>query len=245
MHENAYCLIIGAMRSGTSSLFTSLRNCSGIAPSQTKELHIFDTPNSFSTTLEQRTRYAGMFEGSGVRVEASPSYLFLSVVPERVKAAIPHSRFIVLLRNPIDRAFSHYSFTVRRNQELLSFEAALAAEPARISGEQQALLNYSYLTRGIYSEQLKRWFCHFSQDRFFIVKSEDYFLNPKHTGTKCLSFVLRRDSETFTFVNPVTFPHTVPSYGQVTDKLRQKLQAYFQPHNERLYNLLGRDFEWV
>ena len=100
---------------------------------------------------------------SGVVGEASPSYLFHPLVPERVARMLPNARLIALLRNPIDRAFSHYQHEVALGREQLSFEDALAQEDERMRGELDRMLgdpayfshawwNYTDAARGRYAE---------------------------------------------------------------------------------------------
>ena len=129
-----YCLIIGTQRGGTSTLFETLSKCSGIAGSFTKELHYFDNPESFIPSL---ATYSNNFRGVGVRMEASPSYLYIPIVAKRIKEMLPQARFIVLLRNPVDRAFSHFAFVQRQRsytdiQRSLAFEEALKLEDKEI-----------------------------------------------------------------------------------------------------------------
>jgi len=111
--------------------------------------------------------------------EATP-YLFHPHAPKRVHALVPNDRLIVLLRNPIDRAYSHYQHHVIRGRESLSFEEAIDAEPGRIEGEYEKMMQdeyyrslnyigYAYLTRGIYVDHLKRWGEYFDKDQFLIL----------------------------------------------------------------------------
>src|SRR5439155_7010676 len=101
--------------------------------------------------------------------EASPDYLFHPHVPARVASALPAVKLIVLLRNPVDRAFSHYWHQAKRGFEDLSFQEAVAQEPSRLNGELERVISderyvsferhhHSYLARGRYAEQLEVWF---------------------------------------------------------------------------------------
>ena len=248
-----YCLIIGTARGGTSTLFATLKGCSGIAGSTHKELHYFDQPSAFTIDLET---YSRKFVGTGIRMEGTPSYLFVPLVPKRIKEIIPQARFIVLLRNPIDRAFSHYALVQRHRNvpngihRVLTFEEALALEETEMRKSYRGLLDYSYVSRGRYAEQLQNWFSYFSRDRFLIVKSEDYFAHTEQETAKCLSFALGKVpvnpkiTLTDRFFNKSSH-HTVQDYGSISKEVREKLQQHFQPYNEQLYTLLGKDFGWV
>ena len=100
--------------------------------------------------------------------EATPDYLFHPFVPERAHCALPDAKLIVLLREPVDRTWSHYQHEVRLGFEDLDFERALAAEPQRLAGgierlqvdpnfERRLFLRFSYVARGRYAEQIERW----------------------------------------------------------------------------------------
>src|SRR5262249_28187228 len=115
--------------------------------------------------------------------EASPSYVFHPFAPERVAKLVPDVRLVVLVRNPVDRALSHYHHEVALGRESLSFEDAVEQEDGRMRGEldrmrdpsyfSHAWWNYTYLARGRYAEQLERWLTVFPRERLLIVPSED------------------------------------------------------------------------
>src|SRR5439155_957892 len=122
--------------------------------------------------------------------EASPYYLFHPRVPKRVRELLPSVKLIVLLRNPCDRAYSHYHHEVRLGVEALPFEAAIEREGERLRGEPEKLLasdtyysfnhqHYSYLARGVYIDQLLAWRGDlFPKEQLLILRSEDPYANP-------------------------------------------------------------------
>lgn len=183
--------------------------------------------------------------------EATPEYLLNPAVPERVAKTIPDVRLIVLLRNPIDRAFSHYHHYRRLGLENLSFEEAVEAEPDRIEDQMEKLrtegthdgrryARYSYLTRGHYAEQIECWLEYFSEDQFLILESGAFFNKPEHTVQHVFSHlgVQRGQIE-------VEGAHGKGSYREsMGAAVRTRLQEYFKPKNEALYELIGRRFEW-
>ena len=159
-------------------------------------------------------------------------------------------KLIVMLRNPVDRAFSHYYHQVRKGRETLSFEAAIEAEDERLRGEREKILQdenyysynfwaYSYLARGIYVDQLEAWMKYFSKEQFLILRSEDFFSNPEKEFNKALVFldIPKHKLQTYSKVN-------AGSYDKMSVETRKKLMDFFRPYNERLYNLVGQDFEW-
>ena len=124
--------------------------------------------------------------------EASPTYLFYPTVPSRMKEILPDVKLIVILRNPVDRAYSHYHHMLRRNNESLSFEKAIESEKERCAGERERLIknpdfvpvhyrNHSYLARGVYADQLENWFRHYGRGQFLILTQEDLRKNSQQT----------------------------------------------------------------
>ena len=179
--------IIGAQRGGTRSLYEYLSGHPDIQPARTEEVHYF------SLFFDRGRRwFLSQFPPLGpgqITGEASPYYLFHPLAAERLHAVAPEAKLIVLLRNPVDRAFSHYQLEVRQGNEPLSFEEAIAAESSRLAGEVERILDddtyasfahqhYSYLARGRYVEQLRRWFSLFPRDQFLVLKSENFYRDP-------------------------------------------------------------------
>ena len=117
-----------------------------------------------------------------------------------MKACLPRTKLIVLLREPVARAWSHYNHSFRKGDETLAFEEALAREPERLRGEEERLVrddayfskphrHLSYLARGIYAVQLERWFQSFERDRFLVLKSEDFFARPRDAVLRATGFL--------------------------------------------------------
>jgi len=257
-------LIIGAQRAGTTTLLASLRRHPDIVgPSASedfvvlrKEVHFFDKRylegldwyRSFFP-LNARRRLARRRGRDLVAGESTPYYLFHPEVPARVAASIPDVRLIALLRNPADRAYSHYQHRRRAGREKLSFEAALEAEERRLAGTDELILSdrdyrrhhfhRAYFRRGLYAEQLERWFEHFPQQQLLVLRAEDYFARPAEIHAEVLEFL---------GVRPWQFKRIEhrnrASYSPLEPALRAELEARYAEPNARLERLLGRDFGW-
>jgi hypothetical protein len=246
-------LIVGVQRGGTTSLYNYLIMHENIIGASTKEIHFFD--NNFHRGISW---YQSQFENSSdtkntnesITGEASPYYIFHPLVPKRILGVIPKVKLIILLRNPVDRAYSHYWHERRLGIESLSFEDAIKSEAKRLEGEEQKMLqdetyysfnhqNYSYLSRGIYVDNLKRWLPLFSREQFFILKSEDLFFNPQQVFNKTLDFL------NLTHFKLEKYEKTnAGTYEKINEKTRKHLEEYFKPHNENLNSFLGMDFGW-
>ena len=182
--------------------------------------------------------------------EASPNYLFYPTVPSRMKAILPDIKLIVILRNPVDRAYSHYNHKVRQNNEMLSFEKAIELEEERCAGEKERLIKdpdfvptnyryYSYLARGVYADQLENWFRHYSKKQFLILTTEDFSKNLQQTLDQIFDFL---DVPPFQVENLKNL--NVGNYKTMNKDTRKFLIEYFKPHNEKLSKLLQHNFDW-
>ena len=130
-------LIIGAQRCGTTTLYNQLVSHPDISPATTKELHYFDI--NFSKGIQW---YKEQFNDERIIGEASPYYIFHPLCPKRIFDIIPEVKIIVLLRNPVERAYSHYWHEIRLGKENLSFEDAISEESSRIKNESKKRSSY-------------------------------------------------------------------------------------------------------
>ncbi len=252
-------LVIGAQRAGTTSLYDALLRHPNVAGPTAwgKELHFFDTTfwrgvdwyrSFFPLTVSRRiARHRGRDLVAG---EATPYYLFHPAVPERVAITLPDVRLVALVRDPIERAYSHYQLNVRKDREKLSFEDALAAEEERLAGEEERILgdpryishhhrHHAYLARGLYADQLERWFGHFRRDQLLVLRAEDFFTRPSDGYRDVLEFLGLRAWQPNDFV-----PRNRASYAPIDQTLRARLEERFAEPNARLARLLDRDFGW-
>ena len=254
-------IIIGAQKCGTSSLNAYLQMHPNVCrPVKSNQLNSRKELNFFEENFEKgiswyRACFPRLLEGE-ITGEASPVYLFHPYVPKRMASVLPDVKLIVMLRNPIERAYSHYYHNVRKNREPLSFEEAIAAEPERATGEFNKMLEdehyfnfnykcFAYLTRGIYVDQLKRWFEFFPQEQISIIKFEDFAADPTVTYRQVLSFLDLPSWELKEYKQYNSYEkRTSMSYPPMDAETRSNLVNYFKPHNEKLYDYLGIDFGW-
>ena len=182
--------------------------------------------------------------------EATPCYLFHPHVPKRVFERLPGVKLIVLLRNPVDRAYAFYNMQVRRRRETLSFEAAIEREEERLGGELEKMLadenyfsfnrhHYSYVSRGIYVDQLKHWMNFFPKEQISILISEHLFKDPLETFKRVIQFLDLPSWEPKEFTRENHMP-----YPKMDETTRKRLIACFEPHNQRLYKFLGMKLDW-
>jgi hypothetical protein len=257
-------LIIGTKRGGTTSLFNALAEHPSVAPlfpaaQQIKGVHFFDQHfdrgvdwyRSHFPTVARRLREERRLGGPYLAGEGSPYSLYHPLAAERAARVVPDARFIVQLRDPVDRAYSHYRERVRHGAEPLSFEDALDAEPERLAGEEERIVreapgyqsfgheNWSYFAQGSYAAQLERWFASFPRESLLVLRSEDLFEDFEGVYRKVLQFLGlppdgKRSFRRFNY-------HPGAGMSAVT---RDRLRTSYREHNERLRALLDRDFGW-
>jgi hypothetical protein len=244
-------LVLGGQRCGTTSLYRYLSEHPDVRPALVKEIQYF-TINYEKGEAWYRSNFPPA-AGGGRTFDASPYYLLHPLAPERAAALLPEARLVVLLRNPVDRAFSHYQHNVSLGVEDLSFEDALAAEGERLAGEQERLVRepgyvsaahrrYSYIARGVYEPQLSRWLAHFDHSKLKVIISEEFFSRPaaifgevlEHAGLS--PFELSR-YEAYTRRGAWDGP-------PMSDAARARLDEAFEEPNRRLKEILGRNLPW-
>jgi hypothetical protein len=246
-------LILGAQRSGSTSLFNYLVQHPDVLPPLGKEIHYFDLHYQRGLNWYRgRFPYAHRLGGGTLTLDASPYYLLHPLAPERAARLVPGAKLVALLRNPVERALSHYQHEVRGGRESLPFERAIEQEAERLSGEEERLRSdptyysfnhhrYSYVRRGRYLEQLRRWVEHFPRSQLLVLQSERLFADPVGATATVHEFL---------GVRPHRLEHYKPFLHGAYDRampagVRTRLVEYFEPHNRELYDWLGKEFDWA
>ncbi len=256
-------LIVGAQRCGTSSLYKYLEAHPLVVPSLRKETHYFSHHHakgeawyrSHFPSRAYRTVVRRRHRREPLTFEATPAYLFHPWAAERAADLVSEAQIVVLLRNPVDRAFSHYHHSVRRGWEELPFEQAVAVEPERLAGHVERMasdpsyrsndfLRYSYLARGFYADQLERWATHFPRERIHVLRTEDLFDRSMETYHGLLTFLGLPPSSPPELANHSYRGSSRPQGAPMPASVRDTLIEIFAPHNRRLSLFLGRDLGW-
>jgi sulfotransferase family protein len=243
-------LIIGAKRAGTTSLYEYIVEHPGVVRSRLpKGSHYFDVRFSRGWNW-YRSTFPLAINQRAITGEASPYYLFHPLAPRRIAAALPDTRLIAILRDPVDRAYSQYQFERRGGFEELPLEQALDREPERLAGEAERMVNepgyesfayrhHGYLARGRYAEQLERLYELVSPSRVLLLQSELLLADPNAVLDRVWRFL---------DLPPHAIYHAQlldsGSYAPMPDTIRERLQQYYHSHNRRLYELPGVDFRW-
>jgi hypothetical protein len=252
-------LIIGAMRSGTSSLYDLLARHPQVQPAIKKEVHFFDLhpqwgENWYRAHFPRRAWVEKVRLGRGgsrITGESSPYYLFHPHAARRAARLVPTAKLIVTLRDPVNRAYSHYWHSVRLGYESAAFERALEAEAALLPEEVRKLeadehyasaahRNRSYLMRGLYAAQLARWLAYFPREQVIVLENGNFRRDFEYERGRLFAFLGLPDDPSLSLdreINRAEYPPMRPA-------TRARLQAYFRPHNAALFALLGETFDW-
>ncbi len=258
LHTLPDFLIIGAAKCGTSSLYDYLMQHPCVGKSLTKQIHFFDRyfdrgapwykvcfPYKWKKFQIEKIKNKKFATG-----EATAHYMTHPLAAKRAHQLVPDAKIIVMLRNPVDRAYSHYQMEHQRNIDPLSFEDAIENEPNRIKGEIQEMFhnknnsgkNYphkAYIKSGEYLEQIKRWREFYPKEKFLFIKSEEFNKNPSRVYNDVLEFL-----ELTPFKLQKYEKIQKRQYDKMNPDTRQKLIEYFLPHNKNLYDYLEMDFDW-
>lgn len=241
-------VILGAQKCGTTSLHGYLVQHPGVIPPLRKEVHYFDL--NYPRGEAWYRAHFGRTGETGLNLDASPYYLFHPAVPARLHALLPDAKLVVLLRDPVRRAYSHYWHERAKGREKLEFDDAIAAEPGRVAAAEAGLADgsldrsadhqhFSYLARGRYAEQLERWFALYPRERFLVVRFEDLVKEPLARLNDVLAWLglppaAKVDLE----------PRNTRRYPPMSPETERRLREQFEPHNRRLEALLGRSLGW-
>jgi hypothetical protein len=234
-------VVIGGMRCGTSSFFDWISGHPDVRPSTSKEIHFFDVHYPRGVGW-YRSHFPLRAQG-GVSFEATPSYLTHPLAAERAAALIPEARMIALLREPGERAWSHYRFRRSQGFETRSFEEAVSAELAGEIPDTFASFRTArqipYLLGGRYAEQLVRWIDAFGPEQVLIVDADRMFTDPDgvlervedYAGLARVPLELRRLN-----VSPAR---------EADPAILEAVREHFRESNRKLRDLTDEPIGWL
>jgi len=195
---NFMCL--GAAKSGTTTLYDILRQHSDIYIPSFKEPHFFDIPENFANGLQWYKKTYFKKADKKIIADFTPSYFFDKNAPKRIFESLGGKiKFLVIVRNPVDRAYSHYLHSKRDCHETESFDRALKLEFKRLKqylsqSDYLSYLRHSYIHQGLYSKMLERYLQYFRLENFLFISFEDEFLNDRDVTIKKILDFLELDS---------------------------------------------------
>lgn len=250
-------VIPGEAKCGTTSLYRYLTQHPDILPADRKEPRNFlehpgsglscrsHYPLAIRRYLHIATRGRRFITG-----EATAEYLSRSWMPRAIKAMIPGIKVVVLLRNPVTRAVSDYQMLVRNGVISTPFEEVVDRATSWLRDERTADLvdaaaesEHFYgrvVLRGLYARNMERWLSVFGREKILILKSEAFFSDPQQTVNRVFSFLDVESCE----VNTERIGRKGNYAGEIAPSVLEQLGRLYRPYNERLYELIGADFNW-
>jgi Sulfotransferase domain len=252
-------LIVGAQRCGTTSMYRTLSQHPAVLKAVLhKGVHYFDMNYERGLgwyrahfPLRASARRASRVAGErALTFESSPYYLFHPCAAERIARDLPDVKLLVLVRDPVERAYSAHAHELARGFETQPFDRALELESRRLSGEAERMASdpgylsrshqhHAYRARGRYAEQLDRLERAVGADRIHVVDSGDFFAKPEPVYDAVLDF-LGLASRGY----PDFDRHNARPRSPMPDSLRAELTSYFEPFDRKLTRWLGQDPSW-
>ena len=250
-------LIIGTSKAGKHSVLSYLNQHPDIKAGTKHNVGVyyFDTTFEYKSLDWYKSHFPTKFSKFKIIGEASGTYLNHPLAPERVKKTLPQVKLINFFRNPVDRAYSAYNHSSKFGWEHSSFDVAIESEIERINimkdnpestiNNMQPVnyLQFSYLRHGYYASNLENWFKHFEKNQFMHFSTEDLDQNYDEIMNSLFVFFnlseinLKKEDRKNIGVGKGKYP-------PMNEKTRDFLIDYYKPHNEKLYNLIGKKFDW-
>ena len=251
-------LIVGAQRCGTTSMYKTLAQHPLVLPAVLhKGAHYFDTGYGHGPSwyrghfpLQATARRAAVDGRLPITGESSPYYMFHPLAGERIRTDLPDVRLLVLLRDPVERAYSAHTHETARGYETEPFARALDLEPTRLAGEAERLVadptyqshshqHHAYVTRGRYAEQLERLEKLFGRDRIHVVDSQRFFTDPEPVFAGVVDFLGLGAASGIRFEQ-----HNARPRSPMPDALRTRLEDRFAESDAALGRWLGAAPSW-
>ena len=253
--------IIGGLKCGTTSLYGYITKHSNILPAVDKEVLFtsdFLNPDlKFNWSYNKEwylSRFPAIPENSNfITGEGTPWYLYSYNAPEIFHQLFPRTKLIIVLRDPVKRAFSHHQVAFKSGLENRHFAEAISSEIKIIEKLERGSLEKielffeshgdeikGYLLCSIYIYFIKKWLSHFSRDKILILESEKLYSDPSSTMESVFNFLDVPHQELLEYQN-----HNPGNYKTIDNATYQKLANLFEPYNQMLKNYLDISFSWA
>ena len=242
-------IIAGTVRSGTTSLYYNICEHPSVLSADYDEIGYFDSNyhlgiNWYRSMFPTQKHMNEVKEktGNSITGEDTPFYFWKKEAAERILKDLPNTKIIMIFRNPVDRAYSNYNLGVRDKTEELSFDNAIDKEIKFLdehSFRETVDSRRSYVSKGIYENQIRLWFNVFPRKQIHILSTEDMNNNPREELKGIFRFL---DIDEYDIKQPQK--QKVAEYKQMKKETRKKLLDFYKPHNERFFEIIQHEFEW-
>lgn len=252
-------VLIGTSKSGTSSLAAYLAQHRDFHAPYYKEPHFLSLGARFPFFLYRAffplapARWYARAKGRPFLTgDFTPSHYLCPHLPARVRRELPQARLLVLFRDPVERAFSHYRSHVAIGLEKRPFAEACSLEPACFDGERarmaadphyysKPLHQDGYVTRGLYADYLRRWFDVFPREQILALGFEDLVRDPQEVVAQVCDFL---GIERLQLPEWKVYNRSPAAKVEMPEEVRAQLRELYAGPNEELFSLLGKRFPW-
>lgn len=240
-------VVLGAMKSGSTSVYELMLEHPAVRGAVRKEVHFLDI--HYDRGLRWwRGQFPSRWPGQDwTAVEATPMYLSFPPAPQRLRAVGVQPRFVVLLRDPVERAVSHWSHRNREGRDSRSLEQVIADEAGMTDDDAVALAAKGIaayqplvLAHGHYAAQLVRWQAAFPVESFLVIEAQSFFTDPQTTMDRVFDFA---GLESVPIADARA--RNAGDAREVSKDALAALADYYAPLNDDLFALLGRRFPWM
>ena len=248
-------LVIGAKRCGTTSLFYHLPEHPCISKSPHDNMGFFNDNfhlginwyKSFFPTIFTRNKIKSKF-GDFLAFDVTTKYMEEESTANNVYQTKPNTKIIIILRNPVDRAYSQYHLNVRQTAESRSFEDAMEENMNELNKESHERYEIkpkfsaegnNYLKKGLYAQQLRHWLNIFPMESMLILSTEEFESNQQIIYNKIFKFL---NISQFEVKNTEKMEKGI--YPPMKSETRNLLLDYFRPYNRELFELINMEFYW-
>jgi hypothetical protein len=218
----------GVQKGGSSALASYMSGHTQICMAKVKEVHYFNKDANFPPGDVDYAPYHAYFEpGPSHKVlgDATPTYIYWPLAAPRLAQYNPAMKFIILLRDPAERAYSHWNMFVKERREPLSFEEALRAEPERTRDNKPGMNAPTYVDRGFYARQIARVWSLFPKEQTLILRSESLKLEPEKALGRIAAFLGINPFPVTRRIEVFKLPYEKPMSVEARDFLRETFAA--------------------
>ena len=244
-------IIIGAMKSGTTSLYNYICDHPSVISAEYDEIGYFDTNyhlglNWYRSLFPTKKQLESLEqkEGQGITGEDTPFYFWNEEAANRIKDVLPNVKLIIILRNPISRAYSEYHDKIQSGRVTKSFENYIQGELEDLKNSSPLLSkcndNDSILLRGIYSKQFEIWNKLFSKKQIIILESEQLLEKPQKVLNEVYHFLGLSE-----YTIKHKFSQKKKKYEEMNIKTRKVLSDFYNPFNEELFQMIEKRYNWL
>ena len=245
-------LVIGGKRCGTTTLYEFLKQHPSISNPPFDHMGFFD--DNYKLGIDYYKSFFPIKNKKNdlmINYDVTTSYLANPHVPERMFKHMPNVKLIILLRNPIARAWSEYNSNLRVNKNYDTFETYIENElddlknydfSDKVKNNDYDLTNpnENYLKKGLYVYYLKKWFSVFPKKNFLILSTETFAKNEDYVFTKIFEFLNlpKYEIKNLKQMSKTTYHNTL------NPKIKMKLDKFFESPNKELFKLIEQEFTW-